>query len=232
MAFLRGVLPMLVFARVHKGYERLSAGGSHIVTFEKTSIVVATTASMVVITFAAFGAQGVSEEALRIIVRWTARVSVTAFLLAFSARPLRQIWSSELSGWLLRNRRYLGVSFAVAHFTHLVALIGIGMFFPQPFRSELDALTLVGGGFCYVLIALMALTSTDRTAAWVSRKNWRRLHTLGMYTIWIIFVQSYVPRAIIEDMSYAPVSVALFAVAGVRGKAWLNTRSSTAATAS
>lgn len=201
-------------------------------TFEKASIVAATTASMVVITVMAFGAQGVSEEGLRIIVRWTARVSVTAFLLAFAARPLRQIWSSELAGWLLRNRRYLGVSFAVAHFTHLAALIGIGVFFPQPFRSELDALTLGGGGFCYVLIALMALTSTDRTAAWLSRKNWRRLHTLGMYTIWIIFVQSYVPRAIIGDMAFGPVSIALFAVAGVRLKAWLNARSSTAATAS
>ena len=204
-------------------------------TFEKGSIVAAATASMAVIAVAAFGAQGVSEEGLRMIIRWTAGVSVTAFMLAFIARPLRQLWSSEISGWLLRNRRHLGVSFAISHFTHLAAIIGIGVLFPQPFRSELDMLTMVGGGFCYFLIALMALTSTDRTAAWLSRKNWRRLHTLGMYTIWIIFVQSYVPRAIIDDPTYAPVSVALFAVVGVRLKAWLNARairSSAAATAS
>ena len=193
--------------------------------FEKLSIVTLTSALALLAVIAPLGAHGFSEEGWHAIIRWTARVSVTAFLLAFAARPLRQVWASAASGWMLRNRRYLGVSFGVAHITHLAAIVGLAVQFPEPFRSETSALTLVGGGFCYLMIALMLLTSTDRTAAWLSRKNWRRLHTTGMYTIWGIFVQSYVGRVAVGDSEYASVSGALLGLAGLRLWIYLRGRS-------
>ena len=187
-------------------------------SFEKGDLLTVSIIAMALLAGVSFATHGANEAALSEIIRWTARFSVTVFLLAFVARPLRQLWSSRFSGWLLRNRRYLGVSFAIGHFTHLAAFGGIAAG-SDAFRNDLDATTLLGGGYCYLLIALMLLTSTDRTAAWLSRKNWRRLHSHGMYVIWLIFALSYIPRAAIEDPIFIPAALALLLGLGTRATA-------------
>jgi methionine sulfoxide reductase heme-binding subunit len=59
---------------------------------------------------------GVDEEGVRAIIRLTARTSVALFLLAFTASAAFRLWGGRLPRWLLVNRRYLGLSFAVSHF--------------------------------------------------------------------------------------------------------------------
>ena len=86
----------------------------------------------------------------------------------------------------------------------------------ERFNAELDPTGLYGGGFGYLVLIAMTLTSTDRTAAWLSRRNWRRLHTFGMHTLWVIFAVSYVPRALIENGVFWLPSVVLIAVFAVR----------------
>src|SRR5262245_17503917 len=73
---------------------------------------------------------GSGEDLIRSIIRITARVSVALFLLAFTSSSLRALFPSRASTWLLQNRRYLGVSFALSHFTHLAALFALGAWFP------------------------------------------------------------------------------------------------------
>lgn len=159
-----------------------------------------------------FLVSGWNEAAVRTVVRLTARWSVVLFLLAFTAASLCRMHPSAATKWLLRNRRYVGVAFALSHFVHLFALVMLARFFPDPFVGDLDAVTLVGGGIAYGLIAAMAITSTDRAVAAMGRTGWRRLHLVGSYYIWILFAQSYVPRAFVEP-SYIPV--ALLVVLGI-----------------
>jgi hypothetical protein len=40
----------------------------------------------------------------------------------FVAAPLHRLWRTELSGWLVQNRRFLGLSMAVSHGFHGVTL--------------------------------------------------------------------------------------------------------------
>jgi len=162
-----------------------------------------------------FALEGWSEEAVRTLVRATARVSIVLFLLAFAASSLRRVWRSPASAWLLRNRRYMGVSFGLSHFVHLGALLALGSSFPEPFLSALGLVTILGGGLAYVFIAAMVATSFDRTAAWLGPRRWKLLHRVGSYYIWIIFAQSYLPRAL-ADPRYAPPAIALFAVLALR----------------
>ncbi len=61
---------------------------------------------------------GINEQGMRIAIRATARTSCILFLIAFVASALRRIWSTPLTAWLLKNRRYLGLSFAVSHTYH------------------------------------------------------------------------------------------------------------------
>jgi hypothetical protein len=161
------------------------------------------------------GVLGFTEHSLHVVVRTTAQTSFFLFFLAFTASSLCRLRPSPATRWVLRNRRYLGVGFAVSHFVHLDALIALGVAFPEPFRSDLSVVTLVGGGMAYVFIAAMAFTSSDRAQAWLGRRHWRRLHLVGSWYIWILFAQSYLPRAW-HDMAYLPFGIAVVAAAAIR----------------
>jgi sulfoxide reductase heme-binding subunit YedZ len=151
---------------------------------------------------------GSDEAGIRIVIRATARTSFALFILAFVAAALRRAWRSPTSAWLLANRRYLGVSFAVSHGLHLLAILALYDWSLRRFFSETALPAIVLGGLGYVFVVAMTITSFDRTAAWLGPQRWRRLHTAGMYLLWTIFTISYVPRALMESPAYAPLALA------------------------
>lgn len=162
-----------------------------------------------------FASAGFSEAAIRSIVRGTAKLSVLLFLSAFAASSLRAFWPNDVTTWLLQNRRYIGVSFALSHFTHLAALVGLAVAFPHPFVDDLRPITLVGGGLAYAFITAMTITSFSAPRRAIGAKAWTVLHTVGGYYIWTIFLNSYLSRAM-RDLEYAPFAIALLAVLTLR----------------
>jgi len=52
----------------------------------------------------------------------------------------------------------------------------------------------IAGGIAYVFITVMVITSFDKTRNLLSPKNWKRIHTIGGYLLWIIFAKSYLPN--------------------------------------
>lgn len=168
---------------------------------------------------AILGVDGAGEAGLRATVRTSAQTSFVLFTSAFSASSLYATWRTPLTRWMLRNRRYLGVSFAVSHFIHLIAIVALAVRLGDQFK--LSPSTLVGGGLAYLFILAMTATSFDRTAAWIGPRAWRRLHTIGSYYIWLIFFISYAPRAAIASLWYVPFVFILLAVVGLRLVVWL-----------
>jgi len=122
--------------------------------------------------------------------RYTARFSFFVFLTAFLASSLVYWLPSAPTRWLRAKRRYLGLSFALAHFVHLGALIT----YLNLSGDTRSLLTLIGGGGAYVMIALMALTSNDWSVRTLGPKTWGWLHWLGAWDIWFIFTFSYFGR--------------------------------------
>lgn len=146
---------------------------------------------------------GTGEPGIRVMIRATARTSVVLFTAAFTAAAAVRLWPRPSTKWMLRNRRYLGLSFAASHAVHLAFIVyaaAIAGFL------EINAVTIVFGGLAYVFIALMTATSFDGAVAWLGRRRWQRLHTIGAYYIWFIFLQSYAPRAL-ESIAYVPVTL-------------------------
>ena len=131
------------------------------------------------------------DVSLPMATRATGRTSLAFFLAAFMASTLYRILPAGRGRWLLKNRRYLGVSFAASHAIHAVLLTAT----INRLQLDYSPITLAGGGLGYVFIAAMAATSFDRTAAWLGRKRWRLLHSVGAYALWGIFVVTYLGEA-------------------------------------
>ena len=130
--------------------------------------------------------QGIDEQSMRIAIRITARTSCFLFLCAFVASPLRYFWSNKLTQWLRVNRRYLGVAMAVSHGFHALAIIGLAMLTADPSLSNNH-----GGNLGYVFIIAMTATSFQSTAALLGHQNWKILHTVGMYYLWLAFIYTF-----------------------------------------
>ena len=158
------------------------------------------------------------SEHIGYMLRVTARVGFGALLLAYVARPL-----VLLIGWgrpLLIQRRYVGLASAASltvHFGYVAAfLITSG--------EPLDWVTGVFGGAAFALMWTVALTSTDAARRRLGA-GWKRLHTIGIHYVWLIFMQTFVGVALESGSRWAEVMAALGLVAlCIRLAAWLSQR--------
>jgi DMSO/TMAO reductase YedYZ heme-binding membrane subunit len=158
---------------------------------------------------------GWSVEGTRLAIRATARTSLVLFALAFTAGPLLQLAPGEATRWLRRNRRYLGLSFAVSHFIHLGALVALAIVDRSLFWSLTNLNTVVLAGAAYLFIAAMAATSFERPAAWLGPRRWRLLHLVGGWYVWLSFAIA-VGKRVPFDAFYWPMAALVVAVAALR----------------
>lgn len=164
-----------------------------------------------------------SVEGARLVIRLTARTSLVLFALAFTASSLARLFPSPATNWLRQNRRYLGVSFAVSHAIHAVALFVLARLDPLLFLQLTNIGSYIGGGIAYVFIILMTLTSVDRMAAVVGPTAWYWLHTVGAWYIWVSFLLNFGKRAAMNAM-YWPAMVIIGLMLVVRLAAVLRRR--------
>jgi methionine sulfoxide reductase heme-binding subunit len=160
-------------------------------------------------------AAGAPVDGIRGIMRLTARSSFALFALAFTASAAWRFWPNACTRWQLRNRRYLGVSFAVSQTFYLFAIFALARIAPGELAAEANIITWISGGLAYLFIALMTLTSFDSTARQVSPRAWSILHTCGSYYLWGIFASQYLSRAAIIP-GYIPVAVGVVAILVLR----------------
>lgn len=154
-----------------------------------------------------------TTQAVRSVIRATARTSFALFLLAFVASSLAALVPNDFTRGLMRERRYIGLSFAFSHFVHLLAIIAYGVLNPQ-FWPGRSALTNAPGTLGYVFIALLALTSFRFASRHISAAAWKRLHTAGIWVIAAIFGYSFFKRIPTLSVLYAiPFSILCAAVA-------------------
>jgi DMSO/TMAO reductase YedYZ heme-binding membrane subunit len=132
-------------------------------------------------------------EELRAVIRATAFTSVVPFLLAFTASAVHRLHPTPAARWLVANRRYLGLSFAVSHLAHGLAILALTRIAPR-FAASVDPVALAGGSLGFVVIGLMAATSNDAAVRALGR-GWRLLHTVGIYYLWFVFLFTYLGPA-------------------------------------
>ena len=150
---------------------------------------------------------GWDTDGYRMVIRATARTSLVLFLAAFAASAAFKLWPGRLTRWLRRNRRQLGLGFAMSHFIHALVIIALWKTDPGVFWVLTNPKSIVTGGTAYVFIALLAATSFDRMVKAMGPKAWGRLHWWGVWIAALSFIFTNGKRIPVSGWYALPVAL-------------------------
>jgi methionine sulfoxide reductase heme-binding subunit len=159
--------------------------------------------------------QAPGTDGVRVMIRWTARSSLVFFLLAHGAQALLTCWPGPLTAWLRQRRRQWGWLLVCSHTIHAAGLVALAMMAPALFDQLAPLGNRITGGLAYVVLWAMGATSFDRSAAWLGRVWWARLHTWGSHYLWLSFLVANGKRIPHDPRYWWPV-LALLLVQGLR----------------
>tara|TARA_A100001037_G_scaffold281047_1_gene284357 strand:- start:951 stop:1526 length:576 start_codon:yes stop_codon:yes gene_type:complete len=165
-----------------------------------------------------------SDEGPRLWAKYSAHLAFFYLLSAYAASILRVYFKCKVTKDLVRHRRYFGLGFTVAHTFHLVALVN---FFVLS-NEEPSTVSIVGGGLGYLLVYMMAITSTDTMAGKLGAKNWKTLHRGGINYLIIIFLYAFVGAILATSIYsvYAVYVLAILLVWALKFVSWLRAKAS------
>jgi sulfoxide reductase heme-binding subunit YedZ len=168
-----------------------------------------------------------TPEAAVNMIRLSVQLASPWVFLAFVATPMSQLFPGNWSTWLLRNRRYLGLSFA-AGFGWQAVFIGLlltlhNAYYWEELHNDIDLLLRMAS---YVYLFALTITSFFPVRRRMRPEHWRWLHLVGIWYFWAAIWASYAPMAMSGDAKTIDVVytvVGLFALV-LRIAAFLRTR--------
>lgn len=123
---------------------------------------------------------------------FSVRFAVPLIFLVTAISALHYLMPGPLTAWLMRNRKYIGLCFAVAmswqgYFIALMSGIHRDYYFENIFffRDELE------GSTGYLFLVAMVLTSFRFVRKHLSPQQWRLIHLSGLYFLWAYPFSTY-----------------------------------------
>lgn len=127
-----------------------------------------------------------SAEAISSMIQLSVRCAVPCLYLAFAASSLQVLFPGLFSRWLLRNRKIMGLCFAAAMAWQLIFILWLIGLHTEYYVSEVYVLSdVIEGTVGYIFIFAMVLTSFKFGRSRLTPKQWKLLHTGGIYWLWI-----------------------------------------------
>ena len=124
-------------------------------------------------------------EGVSSLIQLSVRCAVPWLFFAFAASSLVMISPGTFSRWLLRNRKFLGLCFAAAMAWQLFFILWMVLIHTDYYVSEVYVLSdAMEGVIGYAFLIAMVFTSFRFGRSLLSAKNWRLLHTGGIYWLW------------------------------------------------
>lgn len=135
-----------------------------------------------------FAVAGTAADGTELALRTTARVSLVWFLLAFCASPAFRLWPGRLTHAWLGYRRAFGVVFGLSMSIHVGCILRLFQQFAParpPMVTTTDFTIGIPG---LVFVAAMTVTSIGALQRAVGPVVWGRLHRVGIWVVWAIFI--------------------------------------------
>jgi DMSO/TMAO reductase YedYZ heme-binding membrane subunit len=114
-------------------------------------------------------------------VRW----AVPFIFLVVAASALHTLFPGPFPAWLLRNRKYVGMCFAVAMAWQGAFIFIMSNFFRDYYFEEIFFLRdELEGSTGYIFLTAMVVTSFKFGRKHLTPKQWKLLHRSGIYFLW------------------------------------------------
>ena len=141
-----------------------------------------------------------SPEATVSLIRLSVQFASPWIFIAFVTSALATLFPNALSKWLLRNRRYTGLSFAAGFAWQAVFIAVLLTLYPAHYWDDLhNASDLLGRSLSYVFLLALTVTSFLPVRRKMSRAQWHWLHLVGIWYFWAAIWVSYVEQALSQN---------------------------------
>ena len=151
-----------------------------------------------------------SPEATVKLIRLSVQFASPWILIAFVTSALVTLFPGAISQWLLRNRRYTGLSFAAGFAWQAVFIAVLLYLYPAYYWDELHKTSdLVGRSLSYVCLLARTVTSFYPVRRKLSRGQWSWLHWVGIWYFWAAIWVSYTEQALSQNAKTSDVVFAL-----------------------
>lgn len=126
-----------------------------------------------------------SPEGVSFMIGYSVRWAIPFIYLVMAASSIKILFPGVVSSWWLRNRKYIGLVFAVgmawqAIFIFVLSTFYRGYYFDEVyyFRDELE------GSVGYIFLVGMVITSFKFARSRISNQQWRWIQKGGLYFLW------------------------------------------------
>jgi hypothetical protein len=124
-------------------------------------------------------------ESVSSMIQFTVRCSVPWLYLAFAASSIYALFPGQLSRWLLRNRKVIGLCFAAGMAWQLLFIVWLVSVHSDYFAQEVYVLRdAIEGVLGYTFLIAMIITSFKAGRSLIKPKQWKLLHKTGIYFLW------------------------------------------------
>lgn len=127
-----------------------------------------------------------SPRAVSSMIELSVRCAVPLLFVAFAASSVNVLFPGAFGRWILRNRKFIGLSFAAAMAWQLFFILWLVTQYTEYYVENIYALSdVIEGVGGYSLLIAMVLTSFKFGRSRLSAKQWKLLHKVGIYWLWL-----------------------------------------------
>lgn len=126
-----------------------------------------------------------SGEGVSHMIGYAVRFAIPLIFIVIAASAMQRLLPGQFTNWWLRNRKYLGLCFAVAMAWQGLFIFIMSNWFRDYYYADIYLLRdEIEGSVGYIFLAAMVTTSFRFGRKHLTSKQWKFLHTSGVYFLW------------------------------------------------
>lgn len=124
-------------------------------------------------------------EGVSHMIAYSVRFAIPLIFVVTAASAMQQLFPGPFTTWWLRNRKFLGLAFAVAMAWQGLFIFIMSNWFRDYYYADIYLLRdELEGSVGYLFLAAMVATSFHAGRKRLTPQQWKVLHTAGIYFLW------------------------------------------------
>ena len=124
--------------------------------------------------------------------RISGRAGLLLLFITFCSAPIHRHFKSAWSSYLIKNRRYYGISTGIVMWFHLLVMLSLYYTAPGWLASNVPWLIFLLGCITTMFLGVLALSSNKYSQKKLGIKKWKKTHLIGSYIATLSFIVGYI----------------------------------------